>query len=392
MLTSAAALVAGFNLPFTSTGVAQAPLGHDEVWTFQGRVYTGEVGSEPPTAAPLEGAVVSVYGAFNTYPDSGVFIRSTTTDAAGWYGLNVYDDDGPFEFYHIRQSPVAGYTAVDATTVDGTVRTNTWIEYVIPLSGKTLTGNKFWNQAAGADPDLTITDQWSEGDVVCYQVANVGSADAAAGHMTRLEVDGSERATQTVDIVLAPGERWSGCFGTVWSCTPPEDVVAVTVDHTDAVDESDEANNTREETWACDVTPPEIVAGPELLEVHPDAAVITWETDEAADSAVVFGAISGRFDREITATAMITTHVVTLPGLAPSTTYQYTVRSADATGNAVHSGARGFQTTAAPDGEDPMVILDDPGVVRGTVTITATASTTALANPPKTPTLPVPKV
>ncbi len=114
-------------------------------WTFEGRVYVGDVGAEPPTAHLLEGVTVSVYGANNPYPDLGTFIRSTTTNAQGWYGLTVYDDDGAFEYYHILETDLPGYGSAGATTISGTVRTANWIEYVIPLDGKTLTGNKFWD-------------------------------------------------------------------------------------------------------------------------------------------------------------------------------------------------------------------------------------------------------
>lgn len=41
---------------------------------------------------------------------------------------------------------MAGYFSVGATSVDGLVQENNWIEYSIPLAGKTLTGNKFWDQ------------------------------------------------------------------------------------------------------------------------------------------------------------------------------------------------------------------------------------------------------
>jgi len=133
-------------------------------WTFSGRVYEGDEGVEPPGSQPLEGVTVSVYGANNPYPDPGTFIRSTTTDGDGWYSLTVYDDDGYWEFYHIRETNPPGYTSVGATSVDGTVRTSDWIEYVISLAGKTLTGNKFWDRGpetptptTTSTPTLTAT-------------------------------------------------------------------------------------------------------------------------------------------------------------------------------------------------------------------------------------------
>jgi len=121
-----------------------------ETWTFQGRVYAGEVGDE---SHPLQGVTISVYGGYNPHPDEGTLIRTTTTNGDGWYGLPVYDDDGPYEFYHIRETDPAGHTSVGATSAAGTVRSGNWIEYVIPLTGKTLTGNKFWDVSS---PDIPL--------------------------------------------------------------------------------------------------------------------------------------------------------------------------------------------------------------------------------------------
>ena len=127
------------------SGSAQTMQSATAEWTLEGRVYEGDVGVEPPHSRPLQDVTVSLYGSNNPYPDSGTFLRSTTTDAEGWYGLIVYDDDA-YEYFHIRETDPAGYTSVGATTLDGTVRTSNWIEYVIPLDGKTLTGNKFWDR------------------------------------------------------------------------------------------------------------------------------------------------------------------------------------------------------------------------------------------------------
>ncbi|MBN1814067.1 MAG: thrombospondin type 3 repeat-containing protein [Anaerolineae bacterium] len=132
-------------LAIGSTSSAQKARSITAEWTFQGRVYEGNVGVEPPSASPLEGVTVSVYGASNPYSDPGTFIRSTTTDATGWYGLTVYDDDGAYRYYYILETDPAGYIPVGATTVSGTVRTPNWIEYAAPLDGQTLTGNKFWD-------------------------------------------------------------------------------------------------------------------------------------------------------------------------------------------------------------------------------------------------------
>ena len=119
-------------------------------YTFQGRVYEGEVGDQ---SHPLEGVSVSLYGAGNAYPDPGQLIATTTTNADGWYGLTAGEG---WEFYSIREDNPGGYESVGATTVDGTVRNADWIEYVVPLEELTLTGNKFWD-SSGATPTPTPT-------------------------------------------------------------------------------------------------------------------------------------------------------------------------------------------------------------------------------------------
>ncbi|GEM_PF-887528 len=263
-------------------------------WTLSGRVYEGELGVEPPGSQPLEGVTVSVYGANNSYPDPGTFIRSTTTNADGWYGLTISDNDGYWEYYHIKETNPAGYTSVGATSVDGAVRTDDWIEYVIPLEGKTLTGNKFWDrgpattthtptptrtptktatptgtvppahtatptptQTFGPEelPDLVITNVWNEDGLICYEIENIGDAEAAGGHYTVLFVDGDYTAESRVDPALPPGEQWGTCFDYEWECTPPDDSIVVVADYEDDVVEMDETNNHREDFWECATTP-----------------------------------------------------------------------------------------------------------------------------------------
>jgi parallel beta-helix repeat protein len=106
---------------------------------LSGRVYKGEVGDE---STPLGGVTVELYCS-NDADDIETLITSTTTDSDGWYGLLV---SGVCEFYNILETDPTGYTSVGATSVDGTVVTDNWIQYEYPLDGKTLTGNKFWDR------------------------------------------------------------------------------------------------------------------------------------------------------------------------------------------------------------------------------------------------------
>ena len=337
-------------------------------WTLQGRVYQGEVGDQ---STPLEGVTVSLYGANNPHPDAGQLISSTVTSSEGWYGLAAASG---YEYYHIRQTDPTGYDSVGATTVDGAVQTSNWIEYAIPLDEQTLTGNKFWDVPTDADPDLVVTDLWDEGASICYQIENAGDAAAPAGHSTVLFVDGAEVSSQAVSEELDPGDRHEGCFGLVWTCSAPEDQVIVETDEADAVAESDEGNNTREESLPCDDVAPEITSGPEVTSVDQNAAVIWWTTNETSDSLVRYGARAGEFASEEADPSQVTTHEVSLTGLNPSTTYRFVVQSADLNTNTVESRVGVFQTLPEPDDVDPSVSLRDPGEWAGIIDVEADAS------------------
>jgi hypothetical protein len=101
-----------------------------------------------------------------------------------------------YEFYSIHENDPPGYASVGATSVDGTVRTSNWIEYIIPLEEQRLTGNKFWDRVeleppsapapAPEGPDLAIlsADNWrleEDGEVLVLsvRVANRGNAGAS---------------------------------------------------------------------------------------------------------------------------------------------------------------------------------------------------------------------
>ncbi len=112
-----------------------------DTWTFQGRVYTGDVGDE---SQPRPGVRIAVFGSNEAYPDQGMLIRETTSDEEGWYGLEVTDDDGPFSTYHLHAYAPPGANFIGATSPAGAVRESHWIEFSAPLTGKTLSGNKFW--------------------------------------------------------------------------------------------------------------------------------------------------------------------------------------------------------------------------------------------------------
>lgn len=77
-------------------------------------------------------------------------------------------------------------------------------------------------------------------------------------------------------------------------------------------------------------------------------ATITWTTNESADSQVFYRRTGdAAYQSTDIDPTMVTSHSSNLKGLAPSTSYEYYVRSADAAGNATTSSpTKNFTTTA----------------------------------------------
>ena len=76
-----------------------------------------------------------------------------------------------------------------------------------------------------------------------------------------------------------------------------------------------------------------------------NGAVISWTTNEAADTQVFYGTTTNYGLSSPLVTTKVTTHSVPLSGLSASTTYHYTVNSRDAAGNLATSSDKTFTTT-----------------------------------------------
>jgi hypothetical protein len=223
-------------------------------------------------------------------------------------------------------------------------------------------------------PDLIITDVWSEGNRVCYQVMNAGQAMAPAGHHTRLEIDGKAAAEDLVDLALKPGERLNRCFDYQWACSGQQMVLRTCADARAVLLENDEANNCRQEAWRCDSTAPTITSGPTVGSLTDTAAQVCWDTDEAGSSILRYDHRSGAFGRSVQDLALVTQHCLNLSGLSPSTTYQFVVESCDASGNCATSPGATFLTRAQFDGSKPTISLTLPPTLAGKARIGASAS------------------
>ena len=99
-------------------------------------------------------------------------------------------------------------------------------------------------------------------------------------------------------------------------------------------------------TFVCDATPP-AVSAVAVSGITETRATITWTTSENATSQVEYGPTTGYGSSSSLDTGLLTTHSVSLSGLASGTTIHYRVKSKDWSGNESRSDDGSFSTCGA---------------------------------------------
>src|ERR1700674_4087515 len=104
---------------------------------------------------------------------------------------------------------------------------------------------------------------------------------------------------------------------------------------------------------------------------------VVWTTNVPADSAVDYGTTPAYGNSTPVDSAMVTSHQVTLSGLAAGTTYYYQVNSTDSKSNHGKSGGHTFKTSGFTISG---TINPATGASGATLTLTGAASTTTTAD------------
>ncbi|MEJ5311807.1 MAG: DNRLRE domain-containing protein [Anaerolineae bacterium] len=202
-------------------------------------------------------------------------------------------------------------------------------------------------------PDLTISGAWYNlvEERVYYILQNVGGGTAPAGHTAQLSRDGSPVATALFNEALAPGAVRADSIPYAWTCAGATAQMRVCADFTGILPEDDEANNCFQQTWSCDLVPPQITSGPTVSGIEEHVAVVTWTTSEPCRSRVEYGR-NGPFNVSVVSdNTLKTTHQATLSGLESGSLYWFNVAVTDDAGNLNTSGGRFFETL--PPGSNP---------------------------------------
>ena len=106
---------------------------------------------------------------------------------------------------------------------------------------------------------------------------------------------------------------------------------------------------------------PIIIAGPIVIDITENSAMVLWETDEPATSGVSYndGAKHGLLSDD----ELVTQHRVFLSQLDSDTLYHFTVSSTDALGNGPVLSPQQEFTTAAERDDQPPLIIEGPFIV-----------------------------
>jgi purple acid phosphatase-like protein/cytochrome c len=102
-----------------------------------------------------------------------------------------------------------------------------------------------------------------------------------------------------------------------------------------------------------DNTPPEIT-NVKASDITKTSVIITWDTNENADSKVVYGKTSS-YGQEVSNASRVKKHSVAIVNLESTTLYHYKVISSDKSGNETESADGTFTTTDIPDVDPPVI-------------------------------------
>jgi hypothetical protein len=91
-------------------------------------------------------------------------------------------------------------------------------------------------------------------------------------------------------------------------------------------------------------TIPPVIADVSVINITNNSAIITWRTDEFADSVVKYGENTAVYTKMCTDELFAKEHTITLTGLSPDTTYYFVVNSTDRSGNSAESLEYRFTT------------------------------------------------
>jgi hypothetical protein len=262
-------------------------------------------------------------GATVAFSNTGVTVNSVTVNACGQLTANVT----------VGAAAAPGASSIDVTNPDGVYNTGVGIftiqAAVAPTVQSTTPANGATGISAAVKPTVTFSEAMLVSSITATNVKLLdgsGTPVAQGAGSPSLSSDGLT-ATITPAANLSQGVTYK--IQVVGGGTGVLDLAnhGMASTYTQATGF----------TTVADTTPPTI-SSVASSGVGSTTATVTWTTNESSDSQVFYRRQGDPAYQQTTIDATLaTSHSEPLQGLAPSTTYEYYVRSADAAGNAATS-------------------------------------------------------
>lgn len=203
--------------------------------------------------------------------------------------------------------------------------------------------------------DLIVSSVWFEPDTsrIGYLVQNTGGRSAPADFMVEAYKNDSLFASELFPTTIPAHAVRVGYIPSSWSCSGSSGVIEIRADTLNMVFEGNDANNTLTDTWACDLTPPNITSGPTVTDITEHTAVISWNTDDPTTTHLEYG--WSTYSPEVVEQLVpATSHAVELTGLIPGMSYFFDIEATNTNGQLLVVPRKYFSTL--PPGSDPPVI------------------------------------
>jgi chitodextrinase len=244
----------------------------------------------------------------------------------------------------------------------------------------TLTGTQSWTRLAGSyvapanavvarfrlftatDPDNSGTAWFDDTELILASSPDT-TPPSTPTNLTATAVSSSQidlswsASTDNVGVTGYKVYRGGSQIATTTSTTYSDTGLTPSTTYTYTVTAYDAAGNTSTQSSPAsattqappppDTTPP-ILSNVAASNITFNSAIISWTTDEPADSEVEYGLTTSYGNQTPLDTTLVASHSVTLTSLTASTLYHYRVKSKDAAGNPAVSGDFTFTTPAAP--------------------------------------------